>query len=213
MTDQLQQSIESLYNRAIGIPAKPCTQVFEAATVQEFEQAAAMLLRVQSKLRQHGNETKFGGVEGKVMTITHDGYTLRVTLVKQVKASNVTETSKEAYHTINFTGQRDRIAEIIRQHHQGITRKEIEVFHGFGSNAVTGRVKELLEMSAEKPFFLSGGLYRLEVTGTRLSLCKGASHVPNEVLQWIPDFGLNPDYYQSALLELEKQTPKQTELF
>ena len=41
-------------------------------------------------------------------------------------------------------------------------------------------------VSAEKPFLLSGGRYRLEVVGTRISLCKGASKVPNEVIQWIP---------------------------
>jgi len=201
MTDKLQQSIESLYNRAIGIPAKPCAQVFEAATVQEFEAAAKMLHGVQSKLRGKGIETGFGGKDGKVVTLTHEGYTLRVSLAKQAKDTDVKPTSLHAYHTINFTGQRDRIAEIIQQHHQGITRKEIEVFHGFGSNAVTGRVKELLEMSQEKPFFLSGGLYRLEVVGTRLSLCKGASNVPNEVLQWMP------------FKEQVPETPKQTELF
>ena len=163
------------------------SQTIQVATLQELESAAADMLQTQKTLHANGKQTKLSGVNGKSVTLSYGGYILRVRLQKPNKrAQGVKPTSLEAYHTIDFTTQRDRIAEIIRQHHQGITRKEIEVFHGFGSNAVTGRVKELLEMSQEKPFRLDGGLYRLEVVGTRLSLCKGASHVPNEILQWMP---------------------------
>ena len=163
------------------------SQTIQVATLQELKSAASDMLETQKAFWDNNKEVKFGGAEGKYVQLSYDGYILRVTLEKPTKrAQNVKPTSIEAYHTIDFTTQRDRIAEIIRQHHQGITRKEIEVFHGFGSNAVTGRVKELLEMSEEKPFRLGGGLYRLEVVGTRLSLCKGASKVPNEVLQWMP---------------------------
>ena len=163
------------------------SQTIQVATLQELEISAADMLDVQKTLYANHKTAQLKGVRHKSVTLSYDGYTLRVTLEKPTKrAQDVKPTSIEAYHTIDFSTQRDRIAEIIRQHHQGITRKEIEVFHGFGSNVVTGRVKELLEMSAEKPFLLGGGLYRLEVVGTRLSLCKGASKVPNEILQWMP---------------------------
>ena len=163
------------------------SQTIQVATIAELESAAADMLQTQKALRENYKAVHLAGVQGKSVTLSYNGHILRVTLGKVAKRpQDVKPTSIEAYHTIDFTTQRDRIAEIIRQHHQGITRKEIEVFHGFGSNAVTGRVKELLEMSQEKPFRLDGGLYRLEVVGTRLSLCKGASNVPNEILQWMP---------------------------
>ena len=163
------------------------SQTIQVAILQELESAAADMLQTQKALRENNKDAILKGVQGKSVTLSYGGYILRVTLEKPAKrAQDVTATSKAAYWSIDFSTQRDRIAEIIRQHHQGITRKEIEVHHGFGSNAVTGRVKELLEMSQEKPFRFGGGLYRLEVVGTRLSLCKGASRVPNEILQWVP---------------------------
>ena len=97
MTDKLQLALESFYNRAMGIPAKPCAQVFEAATVKEFEQAAAMLLRVQSKLCAKHIDAKLGGI-GNSVTLFCYGYTLRVKFAKVSKHTNVTDTSKDAYH-------------------------------------------------------------------------------------------------------------------
>ena len=130
-----------------------------------------------------------GAKSGRAVAwIVANGHTLKVVFADKGKRPQaVTQTSLNAYYTIDFTTQRDQIAEIIRQYHQGITRKEIEVFHRFGSNQVTGRTKELLEMSQEKPFLLCGAPYRLRVIGTRLSTCEGASNVPNEVLQWVAD--------------------------
>ena len=162
-----------------------------AASLDEFQnwQAQLQATKIEAEKAKYKCQFNKGGTQsGRIAAwITCNGFTLKIAFTaKSKRPQDVKPTSKEAYHTIDFTTQRDRIAEIIRQHHQGITRKEIEVFHDFGSNAVTGRVKELLEMSAEKPFRLGGVLYRLEVVGTRLSLCKGASRVPNEILQWMP---------------------------
>jgi len=176
------------------------SQTIQVATLQELESAAADMLQTQKALRDNNKDAVLKGVQGKSVTLLCNECILRVTLEKTTKrAQDVKPTSIEAYHTIDFTTQRDRIAEIIRQQHQGITRKEIEVHHGFGSNAVTGRVKELLEMSQEKPFRLGGGLYRLEVVGTRLSLCKGASRVPNEILQWMPADAVQMDLFNANI--------------
>lgn len=165
-----------------------------AASLDEFQnwQAQLQATKIEAEKAKYKCQFNKGGTQSGRMAawITCNGFTLKIAFTaKSKRAQDVKPTSIEAYHTIDFTTQRDRIAEIIwqyRNYDKGITRKEIEVFHDFGSNAVTGRVKELLEMSAEKPFRLGGGLYRLEVVGTRLSLCKGASRVPNEVLQWMP---------------------------
>ena len=175
-----------------------------AASLDEFQNLQAQLqaTKIEAEKAKYKCQFNKGGTQSGRMAawITCNGFTLKIAFTAKAKRQqDVKQTSIEAYHTIDFTTQRDRIAEIIRQHHQGITRKEIEVHHGFGSNAVTGRVKELLEMSQEKPFRLGGGLYRLEVVGTRLSMCKGASKVPNEILQWIPADAVQMDLFNANI--------------
>lgn len=186
MTQHFQTALQNFHNYCLGSTNQFSLPVFEVATVEDLVSHTKELHALQSALRVSGKEVRLNSAPGKYVALTYGGLTLRVQTPKGTKKTNVAHTSRDAYHSIDFASQRDRIAEIIRQHHQGITRKEIEVYHNFGSNAVTGRVKELLEMSQEKPFLLSGGLYRLQVTGTRLSLCRGASRVPNEILKWMP---------------------------
>lgn len=199
MTQQFTTAIQNFRQYCIGATKPPAMPVFEVATVEDLVSHTKALHTLQSALRASGKEAQLTSWAGKYAALTYGGLTLRVQTPKVAKKTNVAATSIEAYHSIDFTSQRARIAEIIWQHHQGVTRKEIEVYHNFGSNAVTGRVKELLEMSQDKPFLLSGGLYRLQVVGTRLSLCQGASRVPNEVLQWMPVSEPSPVGEQTAL--------------
>lgn len=166
------------------------SQTIQVATLQELESAAADMLQTQKALRDNNKDAKFGGVEGKYVQLSYDGYILRVTISKPAKrAQDVKPTSKEAYHTIDFTTQRGKVAEAIFAYSRlgaDVTRKELEVWQNLGSNVVCGRVKELLEMSAETPFLFAGKPYVLQIASTRLSKCKGASEVKNEALQWMP---------------------------
>lgn len=126
-----------------------------------------------------------------VAWIVANGVTLKVVFADKAKRQQaVTQTSRDAYHSMDFTTQRGQIASIIHEYTvlQGdpdITRKEIEVWQKIRCNVVCGRVKELLEMSEEKPFDFGGKPYRLQVVSTRLSKCDGASNVPNEALRWV----------------------------
>lgn len=101
----------------------------------------------------------------------------------------VTETSREAYHSLDFSTQRGKIAEAIWNESKAgrdVTRQELSVLHNFEKNAVCGRVNELLKASQDAPFEFEGRRYRLVVTEPRLSRFKGASNKPNEGLRWWP---------------------------
>ena len=166
------------------------SQTIQVATIQELESAAADMLQTQKALRDNNKDAKFGGVEGKYVQLSYDGYILRVTISKPAKrAQDVKPTSLEAYYTIDFATQRGKVAEAIFAYSRigaDVTRKELEVWQNLGSNVVCGRVKELLEMSAENPFLFAGKPYVLQIASTRLSKCRGASEVKNEGLQWMP---------------------------
>jgi len=166
------------------------SQTIQVATIAELESAAADMLQTQKALRDKNKDAVLKGVQGKSVTLLCNECVLRVTLEKTTKrAQDVKPTSKEAYHTIDFTTQRGKVAEAIFAYSRlgaDVTRKELEVWQNLGSNVVCGRVKELLEMSAETPFLFAGKPYVLQIASTRLSKCKGASEVKNEALQWMP---------------------------
>ena len=166
------------------------SQAIQVATVAELESAAAEVLQTQKALRDNNKDAVLKGVQGKSVTLSYGGYILRVTLEKPAKrAQDVKPTSLEAYYTIDFATQRGKVAEAIFAYSRigaDVTRKELEVWQNLGSNVVCGRVKELLEMSAENPFLFAGKPYVLQIASTRLSKCRGASEVKNEGLQWMP---------------------------
>ena len=108
---------------------------------------------------------------------------------KATRPQAVAQTSKAAYHTIDFSTQRGKIAEAIWNESKAgkdVTRQELSILHGFEKNAVCGRVNELLKASQDAPFEFEGRRYRLVVTEPRLSRFKGASNVKNEGLRWWP---------------------------
>lgn len=175
----------------VGKPAGSWPQEIEAGTVEEFQSWQNQLAQCKVDANNKGITCQFnkGGTpsSGKyaAWVIANEKAFKVVFNAKAKRPQAMRQTSLDAYHSIDFTTQRDKIAEIIRQYSEGITRKEIEVLHRFGCNVVAGRVKELLEMSEAKPFLLCGKPFRLQVVGTRLSNCEGASNVPNEVLRWV----------------------------
>lgn len=170
------------------IPAEIC-----ATSLDEFKEWQQQIAREQVKLLNAGyrcNFNKGGTPSGRCAAwVVANGHTLKIVFnAKDKRPQQVTQTSREAYHSIDFTTQRGQIASIIfdaTRSNQDITRKEIEVLHGLGCNQVTGRVKELLEMSETMPFQFGGKPYVLQVVTTRLSTCKGSSNVPNEALRWV----------------------------
>ena len=164
-----------------------------ASDLPEFQNWQRQLLQAKIDANNAGHTCNFnkgGTPSGRCAAwVVANGYTLKIVFnAKDKRPQKVTQTSRDAYHSIDFTTQRGQIASIIfdaTRSNQDITRKEIEVLHGLGCNQVTGRVKELLEMSEEMPFQFGGKPYVLQVVTTRLSTCKGSSNVPNEALRWV----------------------------
>ena len=163
-----------------------------AESLEQFTMWQNRLAKVKVEAEKAGYVCQYnkGGKPGRFAAwVVSGGFTLKVVYTDKAKRPQaVTQTSREAYHSLDFTTQRGQIAAIIfdsTMKGKSITRKEIEVFHGLGCNVVAGRVKELLEMSEAAQFVFGQYKYRLKVTGTRLSKCEGASNVPNEELVWM----------------------------
>lgn len=163
-----------------------------AATQEGFRAFVSEMGKAQISAQRNGIECKLGGSKTasiEIAWITANGHTLRVCYKKGKRAQAVTQTSREAYHAIDFDSQRGKIANCIFDHtvsqgYPDITRKEIEVWGRFPVNAVAGRVNELLEMSAKSPVKFNSFYYQLVTTEPRLSRCEGASSVKNEGLKW-----------------------------
>ena len=178
-----------------GKKAGTWPQEIMAASFDEFENWQRQLAQAKIDANNHGYPCQFnkGSKSGRCAAwVVANGHTLKIayTSAKTTRPQKVTATSREAYHTTDFTTQRGQIASIIFEYTvvkgmQDVTRKEIEVWQRLGSNQVTGRVNELLEMSEQLPFDFGGDKYRLVVTEARLSKCDGASDKKNEGLRWV----------------------------
>ena len=185
MTDQFQTAVANFYNRAIGLPANTGPQTFTAETLEDFKEMGALILRCQSMLQSKGIAVSFGGVEGKMVSITHDAHTLRVTLLKPPKQTDVRDTSRNAYETTDFSTQEGKVAQIIMaKTGEDITRAEIAFILGIQESRVSARVNALLHKHGQGGFFSGGKEYRLVLTGKRLSFYPGASDKPNEAMRF-----------------------------
>lgn len=161
-----------------------------ATSLAEYDAWLKHLASAKIAANQQGISCQFNrSGKGRNMSawVIANEHAFKITFKQPTRSQAVTATSREAYNTIDFSTQRGQIANVIFSTSQafGITRKEIEVWYKLGSNQVSGRVNELLEMSEKTPFLFAGRLYRLQVVGTRLSKCEGASNVPNEALRWV----------------------------
>ena len=163
------------------------SQTFEVATVAELESAAADMLAVQKALRDNNRDAVLKGVHGKFVILSYAGMLLRVNVSKQPKHTNVTDTSKEAYRSIDFTTQSGKVAECIlgeTLRGRDITRAEIAHQMNEEKSSVCGRVKELLLISEFGGIEINGVGFRLVLTAPRLSRCTGASGQKNEAMRF-----------------------------
>ena len=170
-------------------PALP--QQLEAQTEDQYESWCISLGATKIAANKAGHTCQFnkGGTSTRRACWIKSGpHTLKVVFSQKARAQAVTETSKAAYHSLDFTTQRGLVAQIIFERSSrglDVTRKEIEALYKLPSNVVTGRVNELLKLSMEAPFVFGGKLYTLTTTPARLSVCPGASPVKNEGLMWV----------------------------
>jgi len=143
------------------------SQTVQVATLQELESAAADMLQTQKALRDNNKEVKFGGVEGKYVQLSYDGYILRVTLAKVAKHTNVAQTSKEAYISIDLGDKCKEMAEAAIRLQDVIgycTDMEIErtTSMRIKSNLVSARRADIVKAGGIR--MDDGSVYRIEMT-------------------------------------------------
>jgi len=143
------------------------SQTVQVATLQELESAAADMLQTQKALRDNNKEVKFGGAEGKYVQLSHDGYILRVTLEKVAKHTNVAQTSKEAYRSIDLGDKCKEMAEAAIRLQDVIgycTDLEIErtTSMRIKSNLVSARRADIVKAGGIR--MDDGSVYRIEMT-------------------------------------------------
>jgi len=161
------------------------SQTIQVATLQELESAAADMLQTQKALRDNNKEVVLKGVQGKSVTLLYNECILRVTLEKVAKHTNTTATSREAYHSTDFSTQEGKVAQIIMaKTGEDITRAEIAYILDIQEGRVSGRVNSLLKKYRDGEFWYGEKEYRLVLTLPRLSRCPGASTKPNEAMRF-----------------------------
>jgi hypothetical protein len=161
------------------------SQTIQVATIAELESAAADMLQTQKALRDKNKDAKFGGAEGKYVQLSHYGYALRVTLEKVAKHTRTTATSRNAFHSQDFSTQAAQVAGCIFDHSEGdITRAEIADRLGIQEGRVSARVFALLKEYKDGGYTAPSGNYRLILTVPRLSRCPGASDKLNEAMRF-----------------------------
>ena len=143
------------------------SQTIQVATLQELESAAADMLQTQKALRENNKDAKFGGAEGKYVQLSHDGYALRVTISKPAKHTNVTQTSKEAYRSIDLGDKCKEMAEAAIRLQDVIgycTDLEIErtTSMRLKSNLVSARRADIVKAGGIR--MDDGSVYRIEMT-------------------------------------------------
>ncbi len=143
------------------------SQTIQVAILAELESAAADMLQTQKALRDNHKEVKFGGSEGKYVQLSYDGYILRVTLAKVAKHTNVAQTSKEAYRSIDLGDKCKEMAEAAIRLQDVIgycTDLEIErtTSMRIKSNLVSARRADIVKAGGIR--MDDGSVYRIEMT-------------------------------------------------
>jgi len=186
----------AFYRRVIGNPRSGDTgkpSVFETDSMPEFTEAATHLGGTVAKaLKDVGVNTdmrggkKPGSQWATLRTESGDTFTVRYRQgVKRPQA--VTQTSREAYHSIDFSTCQGRVLDLIYAvslKGLDVTRAEIADVLDMDKSGVSGRVNELFEMAKAQPFRIDGKYYRLSNTSPRLSNLPGAT-VKNEAFRLV----------------------------
>lgn len=186
----------AFYRRVIGNPRPGDTgkpSVFETDSMPDFTEAATHLGGTVAKaLKDVGVNTDMRGGKkpgSQWATLrTESGETFTVRYRQGVKRPQaVTQTSREAYQTIDFDTCRGRVLEVIYAvslKGLDVTRAEIADVLDVDKSGVSGRVNELFEMAKAQPFRIDGKYYRLSNTSPRLSNLPGAT-VKNEAFRLV----------------------------
>lgn len=189
----IQQHIKNWKRAVAGLPHDSWPNPIDAANLAEYREWCKELSTAQGDANKAGYVCSAKGVEKKDkgyvrMWIDVKGCSIGVKYQHATRPQAVTDTSRAAYMTVDFTTVRGRIAQAIMDATvagRDITRNEIVETTGISVNSVCGRVNELLKGTAETPIQADGKTWRLMVTGRRKSNITGGGEVENEALRFV----------------------------
>lgn len=176
------------------------SKTIEAATQQEMDEMAADMLSAQKTLHANHKGVQFKGVRGKSVTLSYNGANLRVQVAKQPKHTNVTQTSRDAYKTVDTADKCEAVARAAIK--LGLcTDNEVAREIGMPANLVSGRRNNIEDAGG---ITIDGVIYVMKMSGVakRDEVTKRSGNV----------------WFLQEAVKIEKvepfqETPKQTELF
>jgi len=183
------------YRRALGVP-KPGDDKqpaeFSTTAMPEYMEAVTHLGRVANYLKGAGIETTISGGQkpgvrwtvlkvaatGQAFTVRHKPNTTRPQAVK--------ETSREAYHTLDFSNENGQVADyILRMSANDVTRAEIAHALSMEKSSVSRAVNALFKICENEPLKIGDKYYRIAHTQKRLSDFPGAPAVQVEAFRLV----------------------------
>lgn len=162
------QTVLSAFTFAAYHGSAFASKTIEAETQQEMDEMAADMLEAQKTLHANHNGVQFKGVRGKSVTLSYNGANLRVQVAKQPKHTNVTQTSRDAYHSLDL-GEACKdmaifaIGAMMRDGYctdRGVERRSNGEIR---SNLVSARRADIVKAGGIK--MADGSVYVIEMTG------------------------------------------------
>ena len=188
------EPLRAFYRRVIGNPEPGDDKIpatFETAYMAEYTAAVQHLGKVRGFLLEAGVEcTLKGGIKPDsrwtvLRAETGESFTVRFKAAK-TRPQAVTGTSRDAYHTLDFSSERGRVADcILRMSAGDVTRAEIAYQTGLEKSSVSGRVNELFGLCESGPLKLRDAFYTLEHTQKRISDFPGAPAVSVQAFRFL----------------------------
>lgn len=137
------------------------SKTIEAATQQEMDEMAADMLEAQKTLHANHKGVQFKGVRGKSVTLSWMGCVLRVQVAKTKRPQAVTQTSRDAYKTVDIDTRCEAVARAAIK--LGVcTDNEVGREIGMPANLVSGRRNNIEDAGG---ITIDGVIYVVKMSG------------------------------------------------
>ena len=137
------------------------SKTMEAATQQEMDKMAADMLAAQKTLHANHKGVQFKGVRGKSVTLSYNGYILRVQVEKTKRPQAVTQTSRDAYRTVDLGERCEAVARAAIK--LGVcTDNDVAREIGMPANLVSGRRNNIEDAGG---ITIDGVIYVVKMSG------------------------------------------------
>lgn len=162
MTQQFQTALQAFQDHATGAKTKEFgLPKFEVATVEDLQDCTKELHALQSALRASDKEARLTSAPGKYVALTYGGLTLRVQTPKVAKKTNVAQTSRDAYKTVDL-GERCEVVARAAIKLGVCTDNDVAREIGMPANLVSGRRNNIEDAGG---IMIDGVIYVLKMSG------------------------------------------------